>query len=132
MTETLATKTAEAQLPAIAADPSQVARIRSTIDITDRAQITTFGDGAQRSVTAYADKILAQTRNKDLGETGQLLTSVLEKAKGLDPASLKDSGFLGRLFSSMEARVRRFAAQFEDVAARSTASSSTSTVTRSS
>jgi uncharacterized protein YaaN involved in tellurite resistance len=41
---------------------------------------------------------------------------VIEKAKGLDPANLKDGGFLGRMFSSMEARIRRFTGQFEDVA----------------
>jgi uncharacterized protein YaaN involved in tellurite resistance len=65
---------------------------------------------------AVADKILTQTRNKDLGQTGKLLVDVIEKARGLDPASVKEGGILSRLFSSMEARVRRFAAQFEDVA----------------
>lgn len=103
-------------LPVIKSDVAEVARIRSTIDISDRAQLVTFGEGAQRSVVAYADKILAQTRNKDLGGTGKLLVDIIEKAKGLDPASLKEGGFLSRMFSSIEARVRRFAAQFEDVA----------------
>ena len=78
-------------------------------DLADRAELATFGDGAQRSVTSYADKILAQTRNRDMGETGKLLIDILEKAKGLDPASLKEGGLLSRLFSSLEARVRRFA-----------------------
>jgi len=116
MTENLPSKTVEPGLPVIAADSAEVASIRSTIDIKDRAQISTFGDGAQRSVVAYADKILEQTRNKDLGQTGKLLVDVIEKARGLDPASVKEGGILSRLFSSMEARVRRFAAQFEDVA----------------
>ncbi|MDD3444454.1 MAG: toxic anion resistance protein, partial [Zavarzinia sp.] len=103
-------------LPAVAADPNRVAVIAGGIDLSDRAQLASFGDGAQRSVTAYADKILAQTRNRELGDTGKLLIEIIEKAKGLDPASLKNAGFLSRLFSSLEARVRRFAAQFEDVA----------------
>ena len=116
MTENLPSKTVEPGLPVIAADSAEVASIRLTIDIKDRAKISTFGDGAQRSVVAYADKILEQTRNKDLGQTGKLLIDVIEKARGLDPASVKEGGILSRLFSSMEARVRRFAAQFEDVA----------------
>jgi uncharacterized protein YaaN involved in tellurite resistance len=116
MTENLPAPKAEHGLPAVAADPGQIASIKSAIDIKDRAQISTFGDGAQRAVVAYADKVLGQTRNKELGQTGKLLVDIIEKAKGLDPASVKEGGIISRLFSSMEARVRRFAAQFEDVA----------------
>ncbi|MCF4165319.1 toxic anion resistance protein [Zavarzinia compransoris] len=107
---------AAAALPVVMVDPDRVAVIAGGIDLGDRAQLASFGDVAQRSVTAYADKILAQTRNKEMGETGKLLIDIIEKAKGLDPASLKNAGFFERLFSSLHARVRRFAAQFEDVA----------------
>lgn len=105
----------KAGLPAIV-DPGEVARIRSTIDLTDRAQLATFGEGAQRSVTAFTEKVLAQTRNRELGDTGKLLVAIIEKAKGLDPASIEDSGFLTRLFSSVESRLRRFVAEYDDVA----------------
>lgn len=110
------TASTPAGLPTIAADPNEVARIQSSIDLGDRAELSTFGERAQQSVTAYADKILAQTRNRYMGDTGKLLIDILEKAKGLDPASIKEGGFLSRMFSSLEARVRRFAEQFEDVA----------------
>lgn len=103
-------------LPAIQASPNQIAKIRETIDVTDRARITTFGDGAQRNVTAFADKILAQTKNKELGETGDLLSNIILKAKGLDPAKLKDVGFFERLFSSAKSRLEKFKHRFTDVA----------------
>lgn len=103
-------------LPAVQADQSVIARIRSEIDISDRSRIVTFGDRAQRSVVEFADRILAQTQNRELGTTGKLLSDILAKARGLDPATLKDAGFLTRLFSSVEARVRRFAEAFDDVA----------------
>src|SRR5262249_29763609 len=61
-------------------------------------------------------RILAQTQNRELGTTGKLLSDILGKARGLDPAALKDSGFFARLFSSAEARLRRFTQQFGDVA----------------
>ena len=53
-----------------------VARIKSDIDLGDRAQIATYGDGARRSVTAFADKILQQTRNREMGDTGKLLIDI--------------------------------------------------------
>ena len=105
-----------ANLPTLATNPSTVGRIKSEIDVSDRSRIVTFGDRAQRSVVEFADRILAQTQNREIGTTGRLLSDILGKARGLDPASLKNSGLLTRLFSSVEARVRRFAEQFDDVA----------------
>src|SRR5712664_1080884 len=84
-------------VPAVMADVSAVTRIKSEIDISDRSRIVTFGDRAQRSVVEFADRILA-------------------KARGLDPATLKDSNLLTRLFTSVESRLRRFSEQFGDVA----------------
>jgi len=98
------------------ADAGAVARVKSEIDISDRSRIVTFGDRAQRSVVEFADRVLAQTQNRELNTTGKLLSDILGKARGLDPAALKEGGFLTRLFSSLEARLRRFAEQFDDVA----------------
>jgi len=112
----LQTASVTASLPALAAAPRDVAQISDAIDISDRSSISVFGDGAQRAVTEYSDRILAQVRNKDIGQTGKLLTDILLKAKNLDPASLKDQGFLGGLLGSARARLERFKQQFEDVA----------------
>jgi len=103
-------------VPAVVADASVVARIKSEIDISDRSRIVTFGDRAQRSVVEFADRVLAQTQNRELGSTGKLLSDILAKARELDPATLKNSGFFSRLFSSAEARLRRFTEEFGDVA----------------
>lgn len=97
-------------------NPAEVARIRDSIDIGDRAGIAVFGEGAQQSVVQYADRILAEVRNKDIGETGKLLTDIILKSKELDPASIQEQGFLARLFSSAESRLERFKSQFENVA----------------
>jgi uncharacterized protein YaaN involved in tellurite resistance len=105
-----------APLPAIAADPKEVARITDTISIADRAGISVYGDRAQQAVSDYADRILREVRNKDLGEVGKLLTDIILKSKSLDPASIKDRGFLSRVFLSAKARIERFKEEFEDVA----------------
>ncbi len=104
-------------LPALAVDKALLARIKSEIDFSDRARIVSFGDAAQRSVAQFAERVLAQTQNNTLGDTGRLLSDILAKARGLDAASLKQGNFVTRLFASMESRIRRFAEQFENVAA---------------
>lgn len=103
-------------LTVIVAEPAEVARIADQIDLSDRAGISVYGDGAQQSVSNYADKILGEVRNRDLGDTGKLLTEVILKAKSLDPSSLKDRGFFSRIFSSAQAQLERFKSEFEDVA----------------
>ena len=103
-------------LPVVVAAPQEVAQIETTIDIKDRAGISVYGDNAQQAVSDFADKILSEVRNKDMGQAGQLLTDILLKAKNLDPASLKEKGFLGGLFGSAQARLERFKEEFQDVA----------------
>jgi uncharacterized protein YaaN involved in tellurite resistance len=114
-TDTALTSTSP-NLPAIVADPGEVARIADTINIADRAGISVYGDNAQQSVSNYADKILGEIRNKDLGDTGKLLTDIILKSKSLDPASIQNEGFFSRIFSSAQARIEKFREQFEDVA----------------
>jgi uncharacterized protein YaaN involved in tellurite resistance len=108
--------TAIPPLPVVVAAPEEVAQIEGMIDIKDRARLSVYGDNAQQAVTDFADKILSEVRNKDLGETGKLLTDILLKAKNLDPAALKEKSFLGGLFGSFEARLTRFREEFQDVA----------------
>lgn len=103
-------------LPVVAADPAEIAVIESDIDISDRSGISVYGDRAQQAVSGFADRILSEVRNKDVGETGRLLTDILLKAKKLDPASIKDAGWFGGLFGSLQARVERFKEEFQDVA----------------
>lgn len=98
-------------------DKSLVAKIKADIDITDRAQLISFGDSAQREVAAFADRILAETLNKDTGPVGGLLSDMMLKVKGLDPKSLEKLGFLERIFGGAKAKVERFKSQFTNVAA---------------
>jgi uncharacterized protein YaaN involved in tellurite resistance len=102
-------------LPVLAAPADLVARIKSEIKLEDRARLVEFGDAAQRQVTDYAERVLKQTKNKELGGTGALLIDIIAKAKGLDPAALEKAGFFERLISSVESRILKFRAKFEQV-----------------
>ncbi len=97
--------------------PERVTQLKTRIDIADTAQITTFGERAQREVAGFADLILAQTRNRELGDTGELLSDIIAKAKGLDPADLQKAGFLAKLFGGVRRRLFAFQSKFETVAA---------------
>jgi uncharacterized protein YaaN involved in tellurite resistance len=113
---------APAQLPIPAASlppppPSaDVVAIKQQINIGDTAQITAFGEEAQRRVAGFADRILDQTKNRELGDTGELLSDVIAKAKGLDPADLAKSDFLSRIFGGLRRRLFRFQSKFQTVA----------------
>lgn len=98
-------------------DPSKIAAIKADINIGDTAQITAFGERAQREVAGFADHILAQTRNRELGDTGALLSDIIAKAKGLDPSQLQKADFITRLFGGVRRQLFRFQSRFETVAA---------------
>jgi uncharacterized protein YaaN involved in tellurite resistance len=103
--------------PVVRGDPTKIAQIQRTIDIGDTAQITSFGERAQRDVAGFADRVLEQTRNRELGDTGELLSDVIAKARGLDPAEIQKGGLFSRGVGAMRKRVHRFRSKFETVAA---------------
>jgi uncharacterized protein YaaN involved in tellurite resistance len=122
MTDESPTKTADPKviasvemLPAVRPDAAIVAKIKSELSLDDRAGISTYGDRAQRDVTSFADRILSQTQNRELGDTGKLLTDIIGKAQGLDPASLAKKSFFSRFFGNARAEVTKFKSQFENV-----------------
>jgi uncharacterized protein YaaN involved in tellurite resistance len=125
MTDTPATPSVQAEvealrtkahIPSIALDKAVVERAAKSLNIEDRGSLVTYGDTAQARVSDFADRILAETRNKEMGRTGELLSDILAKAKGLDPATIGKLNWFQKLFTSVEARIRRFKERFEDVA----------------
>jgi uncharacterized protein YaaN involved in tellurite resistance len=101
---------------ALSPDPALVGRIRGEIRLTDRAQLVSFGDGAQRDVASYADQILRNTLNRDSGTVGNLLTELLTAVNKLDPASLRSESFVERMFGGLKAKLLRFKEQFSTLA----------------
>ncbi|HEY2010741.1 MAG TPA: toxic anion resistance protein [Rhizomicrobium sp.] len=92
-------------------------KISGAIRLSDTAQITTFGEEAQRDVSAFADKVLQQTRNRDLGETAELLTNLMATAKGLDFTQLQNAGPIARLVGGVRRKLINFRARFQTVSA---------------
>ena len=107
----------QAGAPALAPDPALVQRIRQEIRLDDRSGLTSYGEEAQRGVAAFADAILRDTMNRESGAVGDLLSDMIVKVNGLDPASLGKAGFLEKLWGGAKARVLRFKEQFSSLAA---------------
>jgi uncharacterized protein YaaN involved in tellurite resistance len=105
------------EIAALPLDATKVATIKSEININDMAQVTAFGERAQREVAGFSDRILSQAQNRELGDTGALLTDVIAKAKGLDPASLQKADIFTRLLGGRRRQLLRFQSRFETVAA---------------
>lgn len=88
---------ASAPVPLEALSPEkqeQVRALMAKIDVADAQSILSFGVEAQAQVTDSADRLLAETRNKDVGPIGADLNDLLLEVRGLgvDELDPQDQG----------------------------------------
>ena len=69
-----------------------------------------YGASAQRKVSDFADGALQSVRTKDMGETGQVLTSLLVELKSNGGEEKKT--FFGRIFGSAEKNFEKLKTQY--------------------
>lgn len=65
------------------------------IDITNTNAVLTYGAASQKNVADFSDKALDGVRTKDLGEVGDMLSSLVVELKGLNFDEAEKKGFLG-------------------------------------
>ena len=87
----------------------QIQAVAEKIDITDSNAVLSYGASAQRKVSDFADGALQSVRGKDMGETGQILTSLIVELKS---NSEEKKSFLGKLFGSAEKNFEKMKAQY--------------------
>ena len=87
----------------------QILAVADKIDITDSNAVLSYGASAQRKVSDFADGALQSVRGKDMGETGQILTSLIVELKS---NSEEKKTFLGKLFGSAEKNFEKMKAQY--------------------
>ncbi len=95
-------------------EQKQIVTVAGKIDITDSNAVLSYGASAQRKVSDFADGALDSVRGKDMGETGQLLTSLLVELKHNGE---EDRGILARLFGSAERNFEKIKAQYSTTSA---------------
>lgn len=62
----------------------------SQIDLANTNGILQYGAGAQKKMADFSEKTLENVRSKDLGEIGDLLTSVVTELKRLTQKKKRD------------------------------------------
>ena len=87
----------------------QIREVADKIDITDSNAVLGYGASAQRKVADFADGALQSVRAKDMGETGQVLTSLLVELK---TSGEEKKGLFSKLFGSAEKNFERMKAQY--------------------
>src|SRR5579859_1018531 len=94
---------------------TRVETIKNQINLEDSQAIITYGVGAQREISTFADTILSEIRNKDSGYIGGIMTDLLSHIKKVDVNGLEvKGGLLSRIpiLSSFFNSVKRFIAGY--------------------
>lgn len=64
------------------------------IDLTKSNQILQYGVGAQKKIADFSESALSNVKTKDLGEIGEMLSSVVTELKSFD-VDEEEKGFMG-------------------------------------
>ena len=82
----------------------------SKIDVENTTQILQYGAGTQKKMADFSDTALANVRTQDLGEVGELITSVVGELKGMDAEEEKGLfGFFRKQANKLEVMKTRYA-----------------------
>ena len=84
------------------------------IDITDSATVLGFGASAQKKISDFSDTALNGVRNKDFGETGEMITSLIAQLREMNDDAEDEGGFLG-LFKSTKRKIENLKAKYDKV-----------------
>lgn len=76
------------------AERKVVSDFASKIDLTNSNVVLQYGAGAQTKIANFSESALANVRTKDLGEIGEMMTSLIGQLKSFDDDEEK-GGFLG-------------------------------------
>ena len=63
------------------------------IQLTNSAMVLQYGAGAQKKIADFSETALSNVRTKDLGEVGEMLTSIVTELKDFEKE--EEKGFLG-------------------------------------
>ncbi len=107
---------AEVAVPQAAQRDASIMRLSAALRIDDPASILRFGQEAQNRATSAADAMLEGARNREAGEAGQTLASLLATLRGFDVSSFGEKpGLFSRLFRKAAAETHAVVSKYEDI-----------------
>lgn len=83
------------------------------IDLYNSQVIMQYGAGAQKKISDFSETALENVKSKDLGEIGQVLSSVVVELKEVDAD--EEKGFFGNLFKKTSNKINTMKAKYAKV-----------------
>ena len=71
------------------AEQQAVLTFSKQIDLTDTAQVLQYGAAAQKNIADFSETALSKVQTRDLGEIGDMVTSLVVELKGMDEPEKK-------------------------------------------
>ena len=88
--------------------------IAAQIKTDDSQAVVTFGVGAQKEISEFADNVLQQVRAKDAGFVGNIMTDLVTNIKVLDVNGLtSEKTGLAKFFGGLTTSIKRFITQYD-------------------
>lgn len=106
------------------AEQQAVLAFSKQIDLTDTSQVLQYGAAAQKNIADFSETALSKVQTRDLGEIGDMVTSLVVELKGMDEPEKKGIAGLFRKaqvsaqemktkYSKAEANVDKIAAELD-------------------
>ena len=97
------------------------------IDITNSQMVLQYGAASQKKLSDFSETAFSRVKTKDMGETGELITSLISELQGFDATTEQPKGIFGFFkktsnsieqlktrYDSADKNVERIKAQLED------------------
>lgn len=101
-------------------DRLQVDRLAAGIDLTRPDIASTYGTDVQNATSGFADQILSETRAKDAGDAGKLLSDMLETIDDANLNGIRNIPIIGQIATSvgrLRRRYQKVSGQIDDIVA---------------
>ena len=96
------------------AEQKTVRDFADKIDITNTNAILTYGAASQRNIASFSENTLKSVRTKDMGEVGNMLSSLVLELRGFGKTEEEKKGFLG-LKRRIKDRIASMKAEYDKV-----------------
>lgn len=93
-------------------EQAAVKEFSKKIDITDAEQVMNYGSNAQKNISDFTEAALSTVKTKDMGEVGNMLSSLVVELKGLS-FNEQEQNWFKRLFKKSRMDLAHLKADYE-------------------
>ncbi|MDR1589605.1 MAG: toxic anion resistance protein [Oscillospiraceae bacterium] len=93
-------------------EQKQVREFAKKIDVTDTNAVLTYGAASQKNIADFSSSTLGSVRSKDMGEVGEMLSSLVVELKGLGETEGEKKGLFG-IKKKVQTQIATLKAQYD-------------------